>query len=257
MRLSAGFAPRALEREQGFVSFPPGTFEHTDAVVSDARNLAAPFLDTTDRWEGRQQMLSGLVGAARLQLDSAYLQFALQPSVIDVASQYLGLVPVLASVDILLSRHFDQPLTDSQLYHCDFEDVRQVKIFLHCSDVGPDNGPLTVVRAEESVDIKRRIGYRYGTAGYRIADEDMVASGMRDPLELLGPTGTAHFVDTSTCFHFGSRLRAGSERRIVTQFKFLTPAAFALVFRYRDLPFQHLRDAPGLTPPQRLLLGVG
>jgi hypothetical protein len=255
IRTVNGSAPGKIEESAGFVSFPPGTFLRTDDVVAETRRLAAPFLETTERWDGRQQMLSGLVDKSELTVTSPFLQFASQPDVIDVVGQYLGLVPILASVDILLSRHFDQQLMDSQLYHCDFEDVRQVKIFLHCSDVGPDNGPLTVVRANESREIKRRIGYRYGTERYRIGDDEMVSSGMTKSVGLLGPMGTTHFVDTSTCFHFGSRLPQGNERRIVTQFQFLTPAAFALVFDLDSLPFKALAKAQGLSDAQRLLFG--
>jgi len=246
-----------IDARMGFASVAAGALEHVDDVVVESRTLASPYLEMTAPWDGRQQMLSGLVQNSSLSLGSPFLRFALQDTVIATVSRYLGMVPLLAGVDVLVSRFFEERLSESQLYHCDFEDVRQVKIFLHCSDVSMDDGPLTVIPADQSRSVKRELRYKYGRAGYRISDEAMMnARGTVDEISLTGGAGTAHFVDTSTCFHYGSRLSPGGGRRIVAQYQFLTPAAFALMFRYSKLPFASMGQSHELTEIQRLVIGA-
>ena len=96
------------------------------------------------------------------------------------------------------------------MFHSDWEDVRQVKLFVNCSAVERENGPLTAVTADASRRVKDEVGYRYGGAHFRLADAEVVPRLSDEELvPFTGPPGTMTFIDTSTCLHFGSRL-AGS-----------------------------------------------
>jgi hypothetical protein len=73
---------------------------------------------------------------------------------------------------------------------------------------------------------------------------------------IVGPPGTVCLVDTTLCFHFGSRVEAGVGPRLVTMIQYLAPSSFMLPRDHRaGSPFQHLggRDLPRL---QQLVLGA-
>jgi hypothetical protein len=186
---------------------------------------------------------------------SALLKFALNPRVVGPVARYLGMAPRLVSVTILESRALAGAPSGSQLFHCDYEDVRQMKVFVSCSDTRPENGPLRAVPAFQSQRIKERLSYRYGDRQFRVPDgvvADLVPDG--DIAEFSGPPGSVTFIDTSSCFHLGSRIRPGSEGRLVVQFQYLTPAAFELAIA-PNLRHPALSQSGGHGPLERLVLG--
>ena len=127
-------------------------------------------------------------------------------------SRYLGVVPLLTTIAVFHSDTVAGDPTSSQLYHCDGDDVTQVKIFVYCTDVDVPSGPLTLLDAATTREVQRRTGYRYR---HRLSD-DQVRAAVGAPREhvILGPTGTTVFVDTSRCFHFGSRVAPGAPARL-------------------------------------------
>jgi hypothetical protein len=145
----------------------------------------------------------------------------------------------------------------SQLFHLDGADVSQVKLFVHCTDVIEASGPLTVLDAATSRRLAKKLGYRIGDS--RVSDERVaeVLGDAAEPVSLTGRRGTAHFVDTSRCFHFGSRVLSDSPPRTVAIFQYLTPYAFAFTADHREeAPYRHLASE-ALPERQRLVLGVG
>jgi hypothetical protein len=158
------------------------------------------------------------------------VQFALDRRVVAAAARYLGIVPLLTGVTILASPPVPGPLSGSQLFHSDWEDVRQVKVFVNCSTVVEENGPLTAVTADASRRVKQRVGYRYGGPHFRLRDEEVLPLvGDGEVQEFTGPPGSIVFIDTSSCLHLGSRVRDGADERLVVQFQYLTPPAFDLL----------------------------
>src|SRR5262249_54140823 len=108
-------------------------------------------------------------------LDSPYLRLGLDEGVIASITAYLGVVPVLTSFEIWYSAHGQDTPKSSQLWHLDPADTTQIKMWVHCSDVGPDSGPLTIVDATTSDRFADKIGYRYESSRYRVDDEEMRA----------------------------------------------------------------------------------
>ena len=190
-----------------------------------------------------------------LPSSSELLRFAVNPRVVAPVASYLGMAPLLVSVTILESRAVVGAPAGSQLFHCDYEDVRQVKVFVACSDTRSENGPLRAISARQSQRIKDALGYRYGDRRFRVPDSiiaDLVPSD--EVAEFMGPPGSVTFIDTSSCFHCGSRIQPGSDGRLVLQFQYLTPAAFELAIapRLRHPPISQSGD---LQPLERLVLG--
>ena len=111
------------------------------------------------------------------------------------------------------------------------------------------------VDADRSDALRRTLGYEYRN---RVTDEEaQAAMGDLDLTALEGEPGTTCLVDTSCCFHYGSRLEAQDEGRLVAMIQYLTPYSFMLPRDYRRAaPYRHLlTDSSGRL--ERLVLGAG
>jgi hypothetical protein len=247
-------APFTIAPDQGFLVVPPGSFEEVPALVADAhatlaRHDASELLDV----KNRKRFLVNVLDSATLQADAASVRFALREDVLAAVSRYLGVIPFLSVISVFHSDVVEGVPTSSQLHHCDGDDVTQIKVFVYCSDVGPEAGPLTVLSAEASDRVRRATGYQFRQ---RLTDQqvhDIVGTGSEHAI--LGPAGTTVFVDTSRCFHFGSRVNPGAQPRLVTMIQYQTPYSFMLpTSAQATLPFRRLIDR-GTSRLQRLVLG--
>jgi hypothetical protein len=248
----------SIPEDKGFLLVPPdgGGFELAQGVVAAANEL----IDGIGH-EGLMAretkggfLVQEFLPPEAKQLDSPYMRFALSEEVLGPVSAYLGFLPVLAHFDVWYSAHGPEAPKSSQRWHLDRADTTQVKVWIHCSDVGPDSGPLTVVDAATSDVLVDRIGYDFGK-GHRVPDDELEdLAGTPAMTALEGPAGTVHFVDTSRCFHMGSRVAEhGTPRRIFVA-QYLTPYAFTFKVDFRQkAPF---RDLAGSDELERLALGA-
>ena len=146
------------------------------------------------------------------------VDFCLSPSVLEAVSRYLGTLPVLHRVGLLLS--LPSPThEDSRLFHLDPEDTRQIKVFINLLEVQDANGPLTFlpgnvssivtqgIRREERAVGKPSLRYR------RWMDHEVLSHCQEsDVVSVAGPAGTGVMLDTSRCLHFGSRVAPETHR---------------------------------------------
>ena len=136
---------------------------------------------------------------------------------IEAASAYLGSLAQLNRLGIYVSPPTDT-LKSSQLYHLDGQDFHIVKCFINVHEVTPENGPFTFIPADESLKIRKSIGYHRKRG--RISDKDVLALADKSRIvSLMGKPGTGAMVDTSSCFHYGSRCRAG--HRVVIMLRYM------------------------------------
>lgn len=245
-----------IPRDKGFRIFPPGTFSETEELIQTAREMVANA--TRDRAKSnKSQILQRLLDMKQLTLDSPHVKFGLREDILDAITVYLDIAPVLEDIDIWNSISVGTDSWDnSQLWHCDSIDLAQIKIFLYSNDVGPESGPLTVVSADASKRVRDTLDYKFiGEA--RVPDEEI--NKLVSPEEIhpiTGPAGTCVFVDTSRCFHYGSRVREGASSRIITLYQYLSPTAFVFPIDYRrKAPLRKLAMAK-LSPMQRAVLGA-
>jgi hypothetical protein len=256
-RISAldGSPDLVIPPERGYTLVPAGRIPEADEIAEVTRRVVDAALPTARRTTKKPQLLNGLLPKQERTLDSPFLRFALRRDVLRCVSDYLGAVPLLAAIDVWASIPSAE-LGNSQLYHCDWADVSQVKVFVHGSDVGRDNGPLVVMGATESESVRRRVGYRWRGRRYRISDEKMESLGAdRHGEEVLGPAGTVALVDTCRCFHYGSRLSESGGVRALCVMSFYLPSAFASPSDPRKrAPYQHLAT-PAASEIERLVLG--
>ena len=261
----AGLPPRSsrsftIARNKGHQFFPTGHFGETQEIVRRANNIVqGQNLDAqaAGRFK-KKQLWTGLLPSEEVSLQSPFFQFALRDDVIEAVGAYLQGVPVLSYVDVWYSpARDDDALQSSQLYHCDWDGLAQIKVFILATDVSLEEGPLTVIDADLSGDMRKRLRYRFGGGKNRIADETIWALGGEGREQmLLGPPETTGFVDTSRCFHYGSRTRKRAIPRVVALLQYVAPTAFCLPFHFRNgAPYRHLAT-PDMPAWRRFVLGA-
>jgi hypothetical protein len=151
---------------------------------------------------------------------SNLMRLARHRAMVRVVGDYLGCVPILLGVKLILkgpdSAHDFRP----QSYHLDGEDFRQIKVLLAVEEIDADSGALHLVRADHSEEIQIRTGYRLDSPP--LDDATVYAHGAR-PTICTGRWGTLLFVDTSRCFHLEKSATANIHRIVV--FEYVTPAS--------------------------------
>ena len=243
-----------IPQEAGFLVMPAGSLGGVDAVIAEAHAaLAAYDHDNPPGGRSKKRFLVNVLAKDHVTPQSAILRFALRPDVLAIVSDYFGMAPILTSVGVYHSDTVDGVPSSSQLYHCDADDTTQVKVFVYCTDVDEQCGPLTLVDAVTTAAVQGRTGYHYGQ---RLSDEQVRANtATLTEHAILGAAGTVAFVDTSRCFHYGSRVAPGAAARLAVILQYSTPYSFMLPEPYpQALPFRHLSD-PAMTDVQRLVLG--
>jgi hypothetical protein len=181
----------------------------------------------------------------------AIIQFALSEPILRAVSAYFGTVPVLAGVSLLWSPPQPEGAkpTSSQRFHNDHEDTSQIKLFVHIDDVDNDCGVFTFHPAEPTRRIRKALGTRRG----RLDDVDTARVAPSEvPVRLMGPAGSAYFIDTSRCLHFGSR--PAPKGRLLLQVQYLrcnSPAHSKLA-----LSLDEEWVAERWSPLQRMVLGL-
>jgi hypothetical protein len=243
-----------IPADAGFLIMPPDQCPETAAIVAEARAALDRFdASAPKRGKNKKRFLQNVLDPASLTLESAVLRFALRTDILAMVARYLGVVPLLSTITVFHSDATEGAPTSSQLYHCDGDDITQVKVFVYCSDVTPASGPLTVLDAKTTRRLQERTAYQFRD---RLSDEKVrriIGDATGHPI--LGPSGTMAFVDTSRCFHFGSRVAADAPPRLVTMIQYQTPYSFVIAADgERSLPFRSLA-VPSLPPLQRLVLG--
>jgi hypothetical protein len=135
----------------------------------------------------------------------AFVAAALDPPVLRTVMQAMDMVPHLESVDILASIPGAHAPSASQLWHYDVNDERIVKLFVYLEECGPENGPFTFIPAGPSRRVRAAVGH--------YVPDDRIASHVprTEWRTVEGAAGSAFFIDTGRCYHFGSRC---TQRRV-------------------------------------------
>jgi len=237
--------------DDGYRILPPGTIPEAAAVADDANALIEKIGHDTlvTKYNPKHDtMCRGFLPKSAFELDSPYMRFALNQDILESISAYLGVVPVLNKYDVWYSppATVEDSIRNAQLWHMDGDDLVQIKVWLHLDEVGPQSGPLTALSVVQSRAFAEEIGYDTSKE-YRITDEKMYS--FVDESELVrfeGPKGTVDIVDTSRCFHYGSRVDEGvpSLARRIFQAQYLTPYSFNFKVDHREeAAFRHLASS--------------
>ena len=151
------------------------------------------------------------------------LDLACNAVLLSPISEYIGMIPVLQSAQLWYSpnTHF---YGRSQMYHMDAEDYRQIKCYIFLDEVDRDSGPLTIIPAAKSRKVYKKLRQK-GLTIYRnekIRDEEIYsATSTTSAVQMIGEPGTVAFVDTCSCYHFGSR--PGKRPRFLLHLHYYSP----------------------------------
>jgi hypothetical protein len=176
------------------------------------------------------------------------LRAALDRRILSAVARYLGTVPVIFEADYYCSVPHGPPWSKSQLWHCDDDGSRIVKLFVYCDRVTSANGPFELVDAATSDRVRRAVGYRYAGRRYRVSDAVMDAQV--PPTRQLGIEGAAcsgFLIDTSRCFHRGSRIVTKGQTRIAAIVTYVRPNGRRMPLRLADAPPPLMRFASRFT----------
>jgi hypothetical protein len=237
-RAGAG-ASFEIPRDRGFALFPPAQFAEAREVADAASEQLRSIDPSSMEREGKKPFMLPILDQGSLTADSPFVRFALRDDVVRAVTSYLGVTPILSSINVYYSRSVERELISSQLFHLDGDDTRQIKVFILSTAVDEASGPLMIMDAQTSERLRRELGYKFKS---RVDDEEATATlGSLDLTAVVGEPGTTCFVDTSRCFHYGSRVESDALPRLVTIVQYLTPYSFMLPRDYREgAPYRHL-----------------
>lgn len=144
-----------------------------------------------------------------------FLDFATSSDLVSVVARYIERIPALSTtlpsgIRFVESNSAfdDQPDCphDSQLYHIDYYSLPNVYVLVLLRDTDPDQGPWTFLPRPVSERVRKELGYWSEGRGYRVSDEEVYSIADPDEvIEFTGKKGTVLFIESSGCFHFGSR----------------------------------------------------
>jgi hypothetical protein len=180
-----------------------------DEIIEERAGSAA----VDDRYRA---FFRNMVEPSDLDRWPALVDFVTSSELVGVVADYLGFVPALSKtlptgVRVVESgKHLDAlshlPPRDSQVFHIDPYDHPMIYVIVLVRDCTPRAGPFTFLPASVSERASRELGYWSRGRPYRLSDEEIYS--VVDPserIELAYPRGTVLFIDTSRCFHYGSR----------------------------------------------------
>lgn len=257
-RFAAELKPGSVEisRDEGFTVCDGGRFPDIPSVVSTAQHALATVKLEKMKARAIKPFMMKLLDQKLVTLESPLMRLALHPDVVTVATRYLGVLPILQFAGVYYSSAISEDLSKSQLYHCDSDDIEQVKVWVLCNEVTPETGPLTLLPAAQSDLVRKKVGYTYDML---LTDEQVseILGAQAAPRQFLGPTGTVGFFDTSRCLHFGSRFLDPTKTRLIVMLQYITPLSFILPTEYWEhARYRALGATPGLNDLSRMILGT-
>lgn len=235
-RMQIAELPGEIEPERGYLLLQLAGHRVAEAALDYCDGLREKALFKQGAAASRKQFLQTFEFPLHEAEHKPIFDLARDPVLLGPIARYLGVMPVLhrAGLSYSPNKFFGG---ESQSYHLDFEDYRQVKCQIYVRDVDADTGPLTVIAARESRQIFDRLRAR-GSVHRRLEwlDDTVVygAGVVAEGTPLLGPRGTAALVDTCNCYHYGSR--PATKERYVLYLHYASPVSVDMPLWARRTP---------------------
>lgn len=201
--------------QDGWLRDTSHSLPYLDQLIADAEIVIAERGGRPPTPTGKPFIMD-IATHADLDRFPSFLNFALSAPVLEIVSKYLGFVPVLSATmppGLRLtesSNRYDSgaggPYRESQLYHLDHHDSPLVYLIVLLRDVTIESGPFTFLPISVSDRAAKALGYRNRQTPYRISDEQMYSVvDKTEAIPFQGRKGDVLFLDSSRCFHYGSR----------------------------------------------------
>ena len=153
------------------LSLRPKRFRKSAGAIAEAPSIyrAAAEKQALERVEGGTSRKAFMMQAAEGAAMNRYtdiMRAAVARPLLDAVTEYLGEVPILGNVTIMVSVPNNSQV-GSQLYHLDFADEKQVKLFIYVDEVTQDNGPFTFTPISVTNELIKAYGYDRGRLTHR------------------------------------------------------------------------------------------
>ena len=136
---------------------------------------------------------------------------------INLVGCYFNDKPLLTELKLLVSpicANKEKPYEGSQLFHTDFDDDKNIKVFVFLDDIDSSSGPLQALNRELTSSLVDASRYRNSRTSVSHSDDILPARLSHNIKTFLGPAGSTVLIDTDACFHRGSR-SCSRERKIL------------------------------------------
>ncbi len=209
-----GDAPR-IEMRDGWARDDSQSLPHLERVIEEMSSVIDERGGREWDFHGKPFLFDILPERAWERYPSI-LDFVTTPDVLEPVARHCGFVPCLSGdtppgVRLMESTTtFDPqaagPWRSSQLWHIDYHFSPTVYVIVAIREIGAEDGALHF--AGEAASRRAADALRYARRGssHRVSDEAFATEV--DPSEWLtftGPPGSVLLIDSSRCFHFGSR----------------------------------------------------
>ena len=205
-----------IEWHDGWAIDTSMTLPHLDRVLEDSEKIIAE----------RRGMRTSAAGAYRSYFQDlwkagdaaqypSFIDFGTSSDLLAVVSHYLRTIPALSTTlpagirfvesNAAFDDDPDHP-KDSQLYHIDYYSLPNVYVLVLLRDTTIENGPWTFLPRSISQKAREALGYWQKGRNYRVSDEELYSVVDREEvIEFSYPRGAVLFIESSGCFHYGSR----------------------------------------------------
>jgi hypothetical protein len=205
----------AIQLKDGWAVDASLSLPHLNRVLEDSEKIIAERSGSRLSADPYRSYFQDVWKTEDLEKYPSVLDFATSSDLLSTVADYLKCIPALSTTlppgirfvesNAAFDDQPDNP-KDSQLYHIDYYSLPNVYVIVLLRDATPEHGPWTFLPRSASQKAAKALGYWGRRRGYRVSDQDVYcAADRKDVLEFCYPRGTVLFIDSSACFHYGSR----------------------------------------------------
>lgn len=188
--------------------------------ADQANSLADYLLEKSDKLafknKNENKAFNKILQSEDLLSDKQVFNFITNNYLVSLIESYLENKPQILHSQVWYSYNDKNLKNTSQEFHLDYEDRKQIKLFLFLNDVTMDNGPTITLKKKQSQEIIKKNNYKLSyKSPSRIADELV---DMKNANYLTGKKGSVFLIDTSSVLHCGSRKSSGVRKVLIVQY---------------------------------------
>ena len=195
-----------VDSQKGF--YRTDAFKDSNALrqaISYGNECVSAHLENQDRKNHKKNYLQNIEFES--SFENPLVRLALNKDLVSIASEHLGFVPILSNANLWYSPNDGRIQKGSQMFHLDWADIRQCKLFIPLKEIDDDTGTdYFFFSASESSKVANAVNYRLSNESNRLEDELVYSIADKSQVEkAVGKPGDIFFCDSCRCFHYGSR----------------------------------------------------
>ena len=160
----------------------------------------------------------------KVEINDPIIHFCKSPRILNIASNYLGTVPLINSIQFIKSDENDKNYFSSMNWHLDTHHLKLLKIIYLPYQINYYNGPTSFMNKDQTQKILKK-NIKFKLPSY-FTDQEIFSNDIKSKNtteNFLGNTrGNLLFIDTSKCFHMGSRCEIERHQLFITYTPVLT-----------------------------------